>query len=59
MTIGGVIQRQVVVTEHSAERREGLHGLEALGQGNAEACQQIKEQADVVAAWIVVPVQGK
>lgn len=42
-----------------AERRESLIGLEALGQGNAVACQQIKEQADVVAAWIVVPVLGK
>lgn len=57
--IRGVLQRQVVVTEHGAEWREGLHGLKAIWQGNPVACQKVEEQADVVAAWVVMSMQGK
>ena len=62
--IRGVLQRQVVVTEHGAEWREGLHGLKAIWQGNPVACQKVEERLDqflgcllgVIAEGLVVDV---
>ena len=48
--IRGVFQRQIVVTEHGSERRQGLQSLEAFRQRDAVAGQQIEQQTDVVTA---------